>query len=92
MRRLLLGWWVVASSGCGLSACEELCTRNGGCLDEEVAAFDSSWEEWTGFADRSAYESECFAVFDDARESGARRHDLQKTCRAELSAPCEPSR
>ena len=82
---------MVASSGCGLAACEELCARNGACLDEEVTAFDTSWEEWTGFPDRTAYESECFAVFEHSREGGSRRGDLQDTCRAELEAPCEPS-
>lgn len=91
MRWISLALWVAAGTGCGLSKCEELCARNADCIEDELASFDASWADWTGFADRTAYEDECFGVFEDSEAGGSDRGDLQDTCRAELASPCSAS-
>jgi hypothetical protein len=85
-RRLLVpGILALApAAGCGLSECEALCNRNADCIEVELADFGSTWPEWTGYADRGAYEAACMAVFEDSREGGAGRSRLQRTCAAEL--------
>ena len=91
MRWLLLGLAVAGTAGCGLSKCRELCVQNADCVEQEVATFETTWEEWTGFADRSAYETACFGVFEDSLGSGAERGELRDTCKAELADDCGPT-
>ena len=80
-------WWAVAAalaSGCGLPKCEALCARNADCIEQEIASFDSTWPDWTGYPDRATYEGQCFAVFEQSLEAGGKRNRLQRTCAREL--------
>jgi hypothetical protein len=76
--------------GCGLPQCEALCARNATCTEQEIEEFDSSWEEFTGFPDRQAYEASCMQKFEESHEQGSSRGELERTCHQELEEdPCE---
>lgn len=79
---------VLLLSGCGLPDCRAYCAAEADCLAEEVERYDATWRDWTGFADREAFEEACFEVFDESRRSGGERDDLQGVCREELRDPC----
>jgi hypothetical protein len=81
---------LIVLAGCGLPRCEELCATQAGCVQDEIDAQGSTWSEWTGFADRGAFEDGCLAVFEDSLDQGAPRDTLQDTCRDALDAdPCD---
>jgi hypothetical protein len=86
-RSLLL--WVTGLSGCGLPQCEALCSRNATCTEQEIEELGSSWEEFTGYADREAYEASCMAKFEESHEQGSSYGELERTCHQELEEdPC----
>ncbi|MEQ1566534.1 MAG: hypothetical protein ABMA64_12905 [Myxococcota bacterium] len=78
-------WLLSMVAGCGVPQCETLCAARADCVEAEIADYDTTWSDWTGFTDRGSYEAACFAVFDDALAAGAPRGELQKTCRDELA-------
>jgi hypothetical protein len=66
-----------------------LCESRAACVAEDVAANGSSWRDWTGYDDQSAYQAACMTAFQDSFDGGATRNDLQGLCRAEQSNVCE---
>jgi hypothetical protein len=89
MRGRALVLWVSWLPGCGLPQCEALCARNATCTEQEIEEFDSSWEAFTGFPDREAYESSCMSRFEESLETGSSRGELEQTCHQELEEdPC----
>lgn len=74
---------------CSLPQCEALCARDAECIQSEIDAYGSSWEDFTGLPDRAQYEEQCMAVFEESHRAGSSRKELQKTCREDLeSNPC----
>lgn len=89
MRSWFWSGWIVGLGGCAqsLEVCVVLCEVKGACLEEEIDAFDSDWEDWTGYDDRDDYEDACLDVFIEASAVG--RRSVQ-TCSRQLEAhSCE---
>lgn len=87
------GVWLVlfglALPGCGLPQCEALCAREAGCAEAELEAYGATWEEFTGFEDRAAYEASCMAIFEDSHAQGSSRGELHQVCQEEMRKdPC----
>lgn len=81
--------WLLWILGCGMSECRDLCAREADCVEQQLADFSSDWPEWTGFDSREDFEQVCLEVFEDSRDLGASRRDMQRTCKAELERACE---
>lgn len=77
---------VLLFAGCGLPACERLCEERAACVSATIAAYDSSWEAWTGHADEAAYREACYAEFEAAIPSG---DDVDGLCADERPYTCE---